>query len=142
MLTFADRVPTVDEQRAVATSVGWGEHFDWASIGASLVGSLHGVVALDGDEVVGVGRLVGDGVRYFYVQDVMVRPEASDEGIASRIVERLLEWARSQAPADAVVGLFASPEAVGVYEGLGFAAADGDPLGMTLDLAPRDGIRA
>ena len=99
MLTFADRVPTVDEQRAVATAVGWGEHFDWASIGASLVGSLHGVVALDGDEVVGVGRRVGDGVRYGYVQDVMVRPEASDEGLRMGVapytddvdVDRLLE---------------------------------------------------
>lgn len=138
MLTFADRVPTVDEQRDLALAVGWGDHFDWASIGASLVGSLHGVVALAGEEVVGVGRLVGDGVRYFYVQDVMVRPEASDEGIASRIVERLLVWVRRQAPADAVVGLFASPAAVGVYEGLGFTAADSDPLGMTLDVAPVD----
>lgn len=136
MLTFEERVPTRDEQRDVAASVGWGDHFDWDSIAASLVNSLHGVVALDDGRVVGVGRLVGDGVRYFSVHDVMVRPEAAEQGIASQIVERLLAWVRQQAPAEAVVGLFASPEAVGVYESLGFAAADRDPLGMTLDIDP------
>ncbi|MET4100241.1 GNAT superfamily N-acetyltransferase [Agrococcus sp. UYP10] len=134
MTTFEDRVPTVEEQRAVAEAVGWLDHFDWATIGGSLDRSLHGVVARQGDAVVGVGRLVGDGVRYCYVQDVMVDPAASEQGIATQIVERLLDWVRAAAPAEAVVGLFASPEAVSVYEGLGFRAADGDPLGMTLSV--------
>lgn len=132
MVTFEARVPTVDEQRTVAEAVGWLDHFDWETIGGSLERSLHGVVALVDGAPVGVGRLVGDGVRYCYVQDVMVDPAASDQGIATRIVEGLLAWVREAAPAEAVVGLFASPEAVSVYEGLGFEAANGDPQGMTL----------
>ena len=132
MLTIENRVPTPAEQRAVAESVGWDDHFDWASLPAALAGSLHGAVAIEDGVAVGVARLVGDGVRYFYLQDVMVRPEAADQGIASQLVERLLAWVRAQAPAEAIVGLFASPEAVGVYEELGFTAADADPLGMTL----------
>lgn len=134
MITFEERVPSAAEQRAVAESVGWDDHFDWASLPASLRGSEQGVVARDGERVVGVGRLVGDGVRYWYVQDVMVRPDAADQGIASGIVERLLERVRRVAPAEAIVGLFASPEAIGVYEELGFVVAVGDPLGMTLTL--------
>lgn len=132
MLTIEDRVPTPAEQRAIAESVGWDDHFDWASLPAALAGSLHGAVAIEDGVAVGVARLVGDGVRYFYLQDVMVRPEAADQGIASQLVERLLAWVRAEAPAEAIVGLFASPEAVGVYEELGFTAADADPLGMTL----------
>ncbi|SFS18149.1 DNA/RNA endonuclease G, NUC1 [Agrococcus baldri] len=132
MIVFEERVPSAAEQRAVAESVGWDDHFDWASLPASLHGSEHGVVAREGDRVVGVGRLVGDGVRYWYVQDVMVRPDAADQGIASGIVARLLARVRRVAPAEAIVGLFASPEAVGVYEELGFVVATDDPLGMTL----------
>lgn len=132
MVTFEERVPTVDEQRAVAAAVGWLDHFDWETIGGSLERSLHGVVAVQDGAPVGVGRLVGDGVRYCYVQDVMVDPAAAEQGIATRIVELLLDWVRAAAPAEAVVGLFASPEAVSVYEGLGFRCADGDPQGMTL----------
>ncbi len=109
MVTFEDRVPTVDEQRAVAEAVGWLDHFDWETIGGSLERSLHGVVALQDGAPDGVGRLVGDGVRYCYVQDVMVDPAASDQGIATTIVERLLEWVRAAAPAEAVVGLLRAP---------------------------------
>lgn len=130
MLVYEGRPPTVAELERVAESVGWLDHFDWSTMGAGLARSLHGVVALDGDEVVGVGRLVGDGVRYAYVQDVMVRPDATDEGIATGIVERLLAWVDAQ-PGDAkVIGLFSSPDAVGVYESLGFTRAETDPIGM------------
>ncbi|WP_186808204.1 GNAT family N-acetyltransferase [Agrococcus baldri] len=142
MIAFEQRLPTAAEQRSVAESVGWDDHFDWASLPASLDGSLHGVVALEGGLAVGVGRLVGDGVRYFAVQDVMVRPDATDQGIASAIVERLLAWVRGSAPAEAVIGLFASPAAVGVYAELGFVAADDDPLGMTLTLDGEGPVRA
>ncbi|MCR8671951.1 GNAT family N-acetyltransferase [Agrococcus sp. HG114] len=141
MTSFEDRVPTAEEQREVAEAVGWLDHFDWASIDRSLERSLHGVVVTDGGRAVGVGRLVGDGVRYWYVQDVMVDPSHSEQGIATRIVERLLDHVREHAPAEAVVGLFSSPEAVSVYEELGFTAAVDDPLGMTLDV-PARGARA
>jgi GNAT superfamily N-acetyltransferase len=133
-VTFIERPPTVDELHSLARSVGWGDHYDWTTMKAAIDGSLVGTVVVREDVVIGCGRIVGDGTRYFYVQDVIVRPEASEEGLATRIVERLLSWVRLRAGASAVVGLFASPEAVGVYESLGFVAARDDPLGMTLDV--------
>ena len=139
MARFEERVPTVDELHAVADAVGWLDHFDWPSVGAGLERSLHGVVVTDADAVVGVGRLVGDGARYWYVQDVMVHPDAAEQGIATAVVERLLDHVRTHAPAAAVVGLFSSPEAVSVYEELGFRAATADPLGMTLDVEAGEG---
>lgn len=133
---FIERPPTVAELRRLAESVGWSDHFDWGTVGRALEGSLHAVVVLEDDLVVGTARVVGDGVRYFSIHDVIVRPDESGQGLASRLVELLLDWVRAQAPAGAVVGLFASPDAVGIYESLGFTAADADPLGMTLDIPP------
>ena len=98
-----------------------------------------------GSTVAGSARLVGDGLRYCYVQDVLVDPEFSDRGIASTLVERLLAWIASQGSAEVFVGLFSSPEAEGVYESLGFAAS-GDMTGMRPDGAHgrdsvvRDGV--
>jgi GNAT superfamily N-acetyltransferase len=131
MTEIVDRPPTAEELRTLADAVGWADHFDWDTVDRALDGSLLGAVALDGGEVVGCARVVGDGMRYFYVQDVLVRPEASDQGIASALVERLLARIDERAGTRAVVGLFASPEAVGVYASLGFEPAEGDPLGMT-----------
>lgn len=133
MVQFADRLPTATELRMLALSVGWEDNFDWDTMQASLDGSLRGVIATADDEIVGSGRLVGDGVRYFYVQDVLVRPDAAGEWLATEIVKRLLLWAGSHASAKAIIGLFASPDAVGVYDALGFVRADLDPIGMTRD---------
>ena len=102
----------------------WLDHYDWPSMGRALTHSIAGVVAVDGDRVVGAARLVGDGVRYFYVQDVLVEPDHTDEGIASRMVQRLLDVAHETAPAEPFIGLFSSPDARGVYESLGFRADD------------------
>jgi len=122
------RTPSVDEFRALAESVDWVDHFDWPSTGSALAASLFAVVAVVDDRVVASARVVGDGVRYFYIQDVMVDPAHSDGGIATRLTEALLQWIESVAAPKAFVGLFASPDATGVYDDLGFTT--GDMTGM------------
>ena len=134
--TIEQRPPTTAELRALAEAVGWTDHYDWETIGGALTNSLHGVVALDGPRVVGCARLCGDGVRYFYVQDVLVDPEREGDGIATTLVETLLGWIATTAPAEAFVGLFSSPDARGVYEGLGFRAPD-DMTGMARTVSTR-----
>jgi GNAT superfamily N-acetyltransferase len=133
MTGFEQRLPTVDEFRAIAESVDWLDHFDWASIGRSLEASLHSVVAVDDGRAVAVGRVVGDGVRYFYVQDVMVDPQHEGEGIATAITAQLVDWVRSVAAPKAFVGLFASPDAEGVYEELGFTREDATGMHLTIE---------
>ena len=128
-IEFADRVVTVDELRRLASTVDWLDHYDWNTMDAALAASLRGVVAIVDSTVVGTARLVGDGLRYCYVQDVLVDPAHSDRGIASALVERLLSWVAEQGSAEVFVGLFSSPEAEGVYESLGFARPD-DMTGM------------
>jgi GNAT superfamily N-acetyltransferase len=119
-----ESLPTADEHRRLAESVGWAHAFDWASVPASLAASLYGVVAAAGDDVIGMGRLVGDGVMYFYIQDVAVRPEFQGIGIGQAIVAALLEHIRSVAPENAFVGLFATTEAIPHYTRNGFAERD------------------
>lgn len=114
------RVATPAEHRRLAEAVGWGHAFDWPTLPASLDGSLSGVVAVAGDVAVGMGRLVGDGVKYFYLQDVAVDPAWQGRGIGQAIVEALLGWVGEVAPAPAFVGLFATDVAVALYRRTGF----------------------
>ena len=123
------RSPTLDEFRTLASSVGWLDHFDWSTMQGSLDGSLFSVVATEEGHVVGTGRVVGDGVRYFYLQDVMVSPAHAENGIATQLVGELLAWILVNAAPKAFIGLFSSPDAEGVYEQHGFSAAD-DMTGM------------
>jgi len=123
-VTFDHRVPTPTEHRAIAASVGWSDHFDDDSIAASLDGSSFGVVALVDGEAVGMGRVVGDGVHYFYLQDVIVHPDHAEEGLGSQIVGLLLDRIATIAPSEAFVGLFSSPEAVDLYREFRFTTTD------------------
>ena len=136
---LVERMPTVGEHRALAEAVGWDDHFDWSTVPASLAGSLHGVVAVARTgEAVAMGRLVGDGVHYFYVQDVVVHPDHESAGLGSSIVERLLTWVSYRADSQAFVGLFASEEAVGLYRDLGFETTDMTGMHRSIEPAGKD----
>ena len=128
---LSHRLPTAAEHLALAASVGWTDHFDPATLPDSLAGSLHGVVVESGGSAIAMGRVVGDGSHYFYLQDVIVHPEHADDGLGSRVVAALHECVRSVADPRAFVGLFASPEAVDLYREFDFEEPS-DMTGMHL----------
>lgn len=45
--------------------------------------------------VLGMGRVVGDGAVISYIQDLVVVPEAQGSGLGSRIIERLIQYVES-----------------------------------------------
>ncbi|MFE9205501.1 GNAT family N-acetyltransferase [Micromonospora sp. NPDC007230] len=121
---LVDRLPTVEEFVAVTTAVGWTEAYDPAAIPASLAASLHGVVAVEGDRVIGIGRLIGDGAIYYYLQDLAVVPERQRRGVGAAILDRLEEWIAGRASSRTFVGLFATGESVSLYRRFGYAVHD------------------
>ncbi len=123
--TFTDRVPTATEHRALAEAVGWGHAFAWEAMASSLAASPAGVVVHRGNELVGMGRLVGDGAFYHYVQDVAVRPEHQGHGVGDEVLRRLVLQADALAPPKGFVGLFAAGRSVPFYARHGFAVHPG-----------------
>ena len=134
---FADRVPTPAEHRAIAEAVGWTHAFDWRTVEASLAGSTAGVVASRDGRPIGMGRLVGDGVKYFYVQDLAVVPRLQGTGLGARLLDRLLASIGDQAPSTAFVGLFATAEGSGLYTSRGFTGGDMTGMFRLVDPAVR-----
>ena len=51
----------------------WDAIADWA-VGIALENDLYGVAVFDGPTMMGMGRGVGDGAIYFYIQDIIVHP--------------------------------------------------------------------
>ena len=114
-----DRVPTVAEHRALFEAVGWTLYAP-AAAETALANSLCGVVALDGERLIGMGRVIGDGGKFFYVQDVAVLPEYQGKGVGTLIMDRLLAWIKANAPHEPFVGLFATDVAIPFYAKYGF----------------------
>ena len=69
-----------------------------------------------------MGRLVGDGAMYWYLQEIIVLPEYQGKGIGKGIVNRLIEHIKSAAiPGTKVdVGLTAIKGKESFYEKFGF----------------------
>ena len=95
----------------------------------ALENNLFDVIAVCNDEVIGMGRLVGDGVMYWYLQEIIVLPEFQGKGIGTRIVDRLLEYIKDNTTPGTFVsiGLTAATGKDTFYEKFGFSKS----LGMT-----------
>ncbi len=89
----------------------------------ALKNGLFNVTAMHNGEVIGMGRLVGDGAMYWYLQEIIVLPEYQGQGIGKSIVNRLIEHIESTAiPGTKVeVGLTAVKGKEPFYEKLGFS---------------------
>jgi len=69
-----------------------------------------------------MGRLVGDGARVFYIQDVFIKPEYQRRGIGKLIVAKLLEYIKSNGVVNSniMIGLMAAKGMEKFYSELGF----------------------
>jgi len=89
----------------------------------ALQNGLFNVSAVCDGKVVGMGRLVGDGAMYWYLQEIIVLPEYQGKGIGKSIVSRLLEYIKNTAlPGTKIeVGLTAVKGKEPFYEKFGFS---------------------
>lgn len=102
------RTPTPEEYKAICAAVDWADYMNLEVAEASLQQSVFAVVAQLGEEAVGMGRIVGDGKIYFYIQDIAVVPEHQGKGVGSMIMDEITEFLKENAPEKAFIGLFAS----------------------------------
>lgn len=83
-------------------------------------GTLHGVRILRDGELIGMGRIIGDGGCFYFVVDIAVTPAHQGRGLGKRIMAALDAWLRANAPETAHVALFADGEARHLYAKYGF----------------------
>ena len=78
--------------------------------------------AIYNGKLVGMGRLVGDGAMYWYLQEIIVLPQFQRKGIGTMIVNHLVDYAK----ANSITGKFTTIGGVSAkgkepfYEKMGF----------------------
>lgn len=82
--------------------------------------SLCFVTAWYDNQIVGMGRIVGDNVTSFYIQGVVIIPRFQKQGIGTLIVNKLICYAQTKAADGASVWLFAHKGTENFYEKAGF----------------------
>ena len=122
-IRLVERAPGIDDYRRLRTATGLSPKSEDAAR-RGLANTSYGVSLLRRDEVVGMGRIVGDDGCFYFVVDIAVVPELQGRGLGKRIMDALDAWLRANAPASAHVSLFADGEAKHLYAKYGFAQSD------------------
>ncbi len=84
--------------------------------------SLEVVSAWDGDELVGLIRIIGDGLTIIYIQDILVLIAYQNRGIATQLVQEILEKYKSVR--QKVLLTEEAPDVRHFYEKNGFQSCD------------------
>lgn len=118
-----------EDYLALRESVGWTRH-SRARAQRAIGRSLYIVTAAEGDQAVGMGRLVGDGI-YYLIADVAVHPLYQRRGIGGKIMEMLIGYVEKETPAGgrASIQLIAEPGKEPFYEAMGFERIPGGSCG-------------
>ena len=112
-------------------AVGWTNYTHQPEmLEQALSHSLVIYLALDGDAVVGLIRLVGDGFSSIFVQDLIVLPSYQRQGIGRSLMKEALEDYKDAYQVQLVTEQ--TEKNVGFYRSLGFEALSTyDCIGMT-----------
>ena len=100
-------------------AVGWTNYTHQPQmLEQALSHSLAIYLALDGDAVVGLIRLVGDGFSSVFVQDLIVLPTYQSQGIGSRLMKQALGDFKDAYQVQLVTDQ--TEKTLGFYHSLGF----------------------
>lgn len=100
-------------------AVGWTNYTDQPQmLEKSLSHSLAIYVARDGDEIVGLVRIVGDGFSSVFVQDLIVLPSYQRQGIGSDLMKEALGDYKDAYQVQLVTDQ--TEKTLGFYRSLGF----------------------
>jgi ribosomal protein S18 acetylase RimI-like enzyme len=120
--------PTASEFSKLRAKVGWGDtNLNMAQ--SSLDNSLFHVTARIGSKFIGMGRVIGDGVMFFYVQDLIVDPDFQNKGIGDSLMLAIEKYLNVAAKKGSTIALLSAQGKEGFYSRYGYSERSGEPLG-------------
>lgn len=96
--------------------------------------SIFGVCVYNQNEIIGMGRIVGDGIICFYIQDVFVIKEYRNKYIGTLIMKHLLNYIKTYGERDATIALFSHVGTEKFYNELGFLVREKNGKGSGMYL--------
>ena len=121
---------SVEEYQCLRETTDWFQLEDHV-VEKSLNNDLFSICVFDGDRLVGMGRLVGDGAIYFYIQDIIVTPDYQNRGIGTIIMNEIESYLEINTYNNSFIGLMAADGVQGFYHKFGYKERDLNRPGMS-----------
>ena len=135
-IVYKENVLTSDDYIILHKKVGLAE-FSMEQATKSMAHNLFSIVAISDDKIIGMGRLLGDGALFWYINDLLVLTEYQGKGVGKEIVNRLILHVKENSMPNTSVPiyLFCDKDKEGFYEKLGFSdSCKYGGIGMFMDI--------
>lgn len=128
---YAPERPGAAEFFELFETTGWNRGYGAGveELERALAASWYVVVARESGQLVGVGRVVSDGVLYGMIYDMIVHPEHQNRGIGSALLCRLVDRCRAAGLRD--IQLFSARGKAPFYRKRGFVERPDEGPGMS-----------
>lgn len=127
-IRYAEVAPPPADYNRLRRDAGWPE-MDPETAGECLPRSLYVVCAFRDNDLVGTGRVVGDGGLCFYIQDVIVLKSHQGLGIGAGLMDRIMAYITGRAVENSYLGLMSAVGKEDFYVRYGFTRRPTDALG-------------
>lgn len=108
-----------DEILHLYASVGWTAYTDYPEVlRRGFENSLLTLAAYEGEQLLGIIRIVGDGCTVIFIQDLLVDPAHHRKGIGSRLLQAVLQRFRHVRQIELAAAN--APETIAFYNANGF----------------------
>ncbi len=128
-IRIENRKISVEEYQSTRKTTGWAM-LDDVVVSKGLENDLHSVCIFDSNKLIGIGRVVGDGAIYFYIQDIIVIPEYKGKGIGKLIMNNIETYLINNTNNNSFVGLMAAEGVHAFYYKFGYAERAESKPGM------------
>lgn len=126
-------VPPVEDYLRLRVSAGLSAKSLEGAV-AGLPNTLFAVIVKQDDQIIGMGRVIGDGGLFYQVVDIAVEPDHQGRGLGKAIVRAIVDQLKSTAPVGAYISLIADGDAQYLYAQFGFKPTAPASIGMAFTI--------
>ncbi|MCD3197518.1 GNAT family N-acetyltransferase [Clostridium botulinum C/D] len=121
MIKVKRNVLTAEQFNNLVKRVGWKVNSN-KQVNIALQNSLYTVSILYNDEIIGMGRMLGDKSMSYFIRDIVVLPEYQGKGIGRKIIEDMMSFIKETNPkgCKCLIELTSASEKEGFYGKFGF----------------------
>lgn len=129
-MEFTHKIPTVEAYNQLRVNAGMNSTKPHSEVKKALEGTLFLVSVYKDDELIGLGRIVGDGGVAFIVCDIMVDKRFQRRGIANKMMQIIDQWFDENTHESSFITLLAKVPADRLYRKYHFDYIGEDRVGM------------
>ncbi|KOY80972.1 GNAT family N-acetyltransferase [Lysinibacillus macroides] len=124
--------PTMEAYKALHQTTGWNAKglYTYDQLYRAICNSWFSLSIYNGEQLIGYGRIISDGIYQTFICDVMVHPDYQRKGFGTMVMEGLLEHCQKENIK--WIQLFCAKGKQPFYQRLGFCEREADAPGMML----------